>query len=95
MVRAKRWAHGWELHIDDVGVTQSHTLRDAAAIGQAVLEAAERRERAVDLRRAVLRMDLGLRTASTSLTNCPRLAKMSADDPPRLGRGLAVDMQGD
>jgi hypothetical protein len=28
-VRAKRWEHGWELHIDDVGVTQSHSLRDA------------------------------------------------------------------
>jgi hypothetical protein len=28
-VRAKRWAHGWELHIRDVGVTQSHSLRDA------------------------------------------------------------------
>jgi hypothetical protein len=28
-VRAKRWDHGWELHIDDVGVTQSHSLRDA------------------------------------------------------------------
>ena len=28
-VRAKRWEHGWELHIDGVGVTQSHTLRDA------------------------------------------------------------------
>jgi hypothetical protein len=28
-VRAKRWAHGWELHIKGVGVTQSHTLRDA------------------------------------------------------------------
>ena len=28
-VQAKRWAHGWELHIDDVGVTQSRTLEDA------------------------------------------------------------------
>lgn len=28
-VRAKRWDHGWELHVDGVGVTQSHTLRDA------------------------------------------------------------------
>jgi CRP-like cAMP-binding protein len=28
-VRAKRWERGWELHITDVGVTQSHTLRDA------------------------------------------------------------------
>ena len=29
VVRAKRWAHGWELHIDGIGVTQSRTL-DAA-----------------------------------------------------------------
>lgn len=28
-VRAVRWEHGWELHIDDVGVTQSHGLNDA------------------------------------------------------------------
>lgn len=28
-VTAKRWAHGWELHIADVGVTQSRTLREA------------------------------------------------------------------
>jgi hypothetical protein len=26
VVRAKRWAHGWELHIDGIGVTQSRTL---------------------------------------------------------------------
>lgn len=25
-VTAKRWAHGWELHIDDVGVTQARSL---------------------------------------------------------------------
>lgn len=28
-VNARRWAHGWELHIDGVGVTQSRTLADA------------------------------------------------------------------
>jgi DNA-directed RNA polymerase specialized sigma24 family protein len=28
-VRAKRWEHGWELHIEGVGVTQSRSLRDA------------------------------------------------------------------
>ncbi len=28
-VRAKRWEHGWELHIEGIGVTQSHTLWDA------------------------------------------------------------------
>jgi hypothetical protein len=29
IVRAKRWRHGWELHIDGVGVTQSRTLAKA------------------------------------------------------------------
>jgi hypothetical protein len=28
-VCAKRWKHGWELHIDGVGVTQSKGLKDA------------------------------------------------------------------
>ena len=28
-VTAKRWRHGWELHIDGVGVTQSRTLAAA------------------------------------------------------------------
>lgn len=28
-VTAKRWAHGWELHIADVGVSQSTTLASA------------------------------------------------------------------
>ena len=25
-VRAKRWKHGWELHIDGIGVTQSRNI---------------------------------------------------------------------
>ncbi|GAB2700427.1 hypothetical protein [Kitasatospora kifunensis] len=28
-VVAKRWRHGWELHVEGVGVTQSRTLLDA------------------------------------------------------------------
>jgi len=31
-VRAVKWEHGWELHVEDVGVTQCHTL--AAAVQQ-------------------------------------------------------------
>ena len=30
IVHAKRWTHGWELHIEGVGVTQSNTLSNAA-----------------------------------------------------------------
>jgi hypothetical protein len=29
IVHAKRWERGWELHIDGVGVTQSHGLTDS------------------------------------------------------------------
>lgn len=28
-VAARRWAKGWELHVEGVGVTQSHMLGDA------------------------------------------------------------------
>jgi hypothetical protein len=28
-VEARRWARGWELHIEGEGVTQSHSLNDA------------------------------------------------------------------
>lgn len=31
-VRARQWRHGWELHIDGVGVTQCRTLRGAEAM---------------------------------------------------------------
>ncbi len=37
-VRAKRWEHGWELHIDGVGVTQSHSLRDAEMMARDLIE---------------------------------------------------------
>lgn len=31
-VRAKRWARGWELHIDGIGITQARTLNEAGAM---------------------------------------------------------------
>jgi hypothetical protein len=31
-VTAKRWEHGWELHIDGIGVTQSRLPSDAEAM---------------------------------------------------------------
>ena len=50
MVRAVRWERGWELHIEGVGVTQSHGLNDAERMVRDYLrldfgaEAAERAE---------------------------------------------------
>lgn len=34
LVRAKRWARGWELDINGLGVTQSHTLDAAEAMAR-------------------------------------------------------------
>lgn len=33
-VTAKRWAHGWELHIEGVGVTQTGTLSKAESVAR-------------------------------------------------------------
>jgi hypothetical protein len=40
-VRAKRWKHGWELHIEGVGVTQSRTLWDAGEMARDLISRRE------------------------------------------------------
>lgn len=37
-VTAKRWEHGWELHIDGVGVTQSRGVADSEEMVRHYLE---------------------------------------------------------
>jgi hypothetical protein len=40
-VRAKRWEHGWELHVAGVGVTQSRTLWDAEMMARDLISRRE------------------------------------------------------
>ena len=40
-VRAKRWEHGWELHVAGVGVTQSRTLWDAEEMARDLISRRE------------------------------------------------------
>ena len=40
-VRAKRWEHGWELHIAGVGVTQSRTLWGAEEMARDLINRRE------------------------------------------------------
>jgi DNA-directed RNA polymerase specialized sigma24 family protein len=40
-VLARRWEHGWELHIDGVGVTQSRTLWDAEMMARDLISRRE------------------------------------------------------
>lgn len=48
-VRAKRWAHGWELHIAGVGVTQSRNLGEAEQIVRDYIETLTDHDTADDL----------------------------------------------
>jgi hypothetical protein len=56
-VTATRWAHGWELHIDGVGVTQSNTLADAEGMVRDYLELDARAD--ADTAEIVVTPDLG------------------------------------
>jgi hypothetical protein len=47
-VRAKRWKHGWELHIDGIGVTQSRNLNGAEQMVRAYLESLTGRDTSDD-----------------------------------------------
>jgi len=47
-VRAKRWKHGWELHIDGVGVTQSRSLGDAKTMVRDYIETLTDADASVD-----------------------------------------------
>lgn len=40
-VRAKRWEHGWELHVSGVGVTQSRSLWDAEMMARDLISRRE------------------------------------------------------
>lgn len=40
-VDAKRWEHGWELHVDGVGVTQSKSLHSARRVAREYISLVE------------------------------------------------------
>ena len=56
-VRAVRWVHGWELHIDEVGVTQSRTLESALGMVRDYIESLTGHDASDD--EVVIRPDLG------------------------------------
>jgi predicted XRE-type DNA-binding protein len=48
-VRAKRWKHGWELHIDGIGVTQSRNLDGAEQMVRDYIETLTDRDTSDDV----------------------------------------------
>ena len=47
-VRAKPWKHGWELHIDGIGVTQSKNLASAEQMARDYIETLTDHDTAAD-----------------------------------------------
>ena len=41
MVEAKRWEHGWELHVEGVGVTQAKSLQSAKRVAREYISLVE------------------------------------------------------
>jgi hypothetical protein len=41
MVEARRWEHGWELHVDGVGVTQTKSLHSAPRVAREYISLVE------------------------------------------------------
>lgn len=56
-VRAKRWKHGWELHIDGIGVTQSRNLDGAEQMVRDYIETLTDHDTADDA--VVIRPEVG------------------------------------
>jgi hypothetical protein len=57
VVHAKRWSHGWELHIDGIGVTQSRTLDGAEQMVRDYVETLTDRD--VSDATVIIKPDLG------------------------------------
>ena len=56
-VRAKRWKHGWELHVDGIGVTQSRNLDGAEQMVRDYIETLTDHDTADDA--VVIRAEVG------------------------------------
>ncbi len=58
-VRAKRWVHGWELHIDGVGVTQSRNLDGAERMVRDYIESESLTDRDTSGDEVVIKPEVG------------------------------------
>jgi hypothetical protein len=56
-VRARRWAHGWELHIDGIGVTQSRNLDGAEQMVRDYIESLTGRDASGDV--VMIKLEVG------------------------------------
>jgi len=91
-VIAKRWERGWELHIDGVGVTQSHGVSDAEEMVRHYLElegVAEPFALSIDFR-AEDDLDAEIREARRAAAEAADAQEAAAEKSRAVARRLAA-----
>ena len=91
-VTAKRWKHGWELHIDGVGVTQSRTLDTAEQMVRDYIETLTDKDVSGD--KVVITPDLGeLHRKVTTVRELLAAADRQQQEARNSYRALAADLR--
>ena len=91
-VTAKRWKHGWELHIDGVGVTQSRTLDTAEQMVRDYIETLTDKDVSGD--NVVITPDLGeLDRKVTTVRELLAAADRQQQEARNSYRALAADLR--
>ena len=91
-VTAKRWKHGWELHIDGVGVTQSRTLDTAEQMVRDYIETLTDKDVSRDT--VVITPDLGeLDRKVTTVRDLLAAADRQQQEARNSYRALAADLR--
>jgi hypothetical protein len=91
-VTAKRWKHGWELHIDGVGVTQSRTLDTAEQMVRDYIETLTDQDVSRDT--IVITPDLGeLDRKVTTVRELLAAADRQQQEARNSYRALAADLR--
>lgn len=94
-VTAKRWARGWELHVEGVGVTQCHRLPQARAMAaDYVLAKTERPTAPEDINLAV-QLGGDEDAAVAGVRNATRAAAEAQRTAARQARSLARHLSGE
>jgi hypothetical protein len=92
-VRAKRWAHGWELHIEGVGVTQSRNLDGAEQMVRDYIESLTDRDTSGD--EVVIKPEIGggLDEATLAAREAVAAADRAVRDAAARSRKAARDLK--
>lgn len=92
-VAARRWARGWELHIDGVGVTQSRSLATAETTVRDYLALDDHDDAATAKITITPELDGDLATAAETAREATRHAEQARDEAAHKTRQVVRDLK--